>query len=81
MHFVVYLSTPTDVAAHQIIPFDMVQSNIGNGYNVSTHKFRPPYNGTYEFTLQIVDNDHSNARGEISVNGQWMCKAHTELGK
>ena len=70
----VYLSTARDVASEQIIPFDTVQSNIGSGYDVDTHKFRPPYNGTYEFTLQIMDNDNHNARGEISVNGQWMCK-------
>ena len=81
MHFVVYLSNPTDVASEQIIPFDTVENNVGSGYNVSTHKFRPPYNGTYEFTLQIMDNDNHNARGEISVNGQWTCKAHTALGK
>ena len=81
VYFAVYLSEVTDVASEQIIPFDTVENNVGSGYNVNTHKLRPPYNGTYEFTLQITDNDHSNARGEISVNGQWMCQAHTELGK
>ena len=81
MHFVVYLSMNTDVDPGQIIPFNIVMSNIGDGYHVNTYKFRPPYNGTYEFTLQIMTKKSTFIRGEISVNGQWMCRAHTVAGK
>ena len=81
MHFLVYLSTEADVGPGQIIPFDIIMSNIGNGYNENTYKFRPPSNGTYEFTLQIMTTQNSYARGEITVNGQLMCRAHTATGK
>ena len=81
VHFVVYLSMKTDVDPGQIIPFDIIMSNIGNGYEENTYKFRPPSDGTYEFTLQIMTTQNSNVRGEITVNGQWMCRAHTATGK
>ena len=71
----------TDVDPGQIIPFNIIMSNIGNGYHVNTHRFRPPHNGTYEFTLQIMTKENSYAKGEITVNGQWMCRAHTTTGK
>ena len=81
VHFVVYLSMNAYVNPGHIIPFNTIKSNIGNGYDENTYKFRPPYNGTYEFTLQIMTKQNSYARGEITVNGQWMCRAHTETGK
>ena len=81
VYFTVYLSTVTDVASEQIIPFDTVESNVGNGYDVNMYKFRPPYNGTYEFTLQIRTNKDDRARAEISVNGQRRCRAHTGSGQ
>ena len=70
----------TDVDPGQIIPFNIVMSNIGDGYHVNTQRFRPPYNGTYEFTLQIMTKRNSFVRAEISVNGQWLCRAHTATG-
>ena len=81
VHFVVYLSMNAYVNPGHIIPFNTIKSNIGNGYDENTYKFRPPYNGTYEFTLQIMTIHNSFVRGEISVNGQWMCRAHTAAGK
>ena len=80
VYFTVYLSAVTDVASEQIIPFDTVENNVGSGYDVSAHKFRPPYNGTYEFTLQIRTNKDDRARAEINVNGQRICRAHTGSG-
>ena len=81
MHFVVHLSMAADVGPGQIVPFNTAMRNAGNGYDVNTYKFRPPYNGTYEFTLQIMTKVNANARAEISVNGQWMCRAQTATGK
>ena len=70
-----------DVDSGKIIPFNTTMSNTGNGYDENTYKFRPPHNGTYEFTLQIMTRKNSFARAEITVNGQWMCRAHTTTGK
>ena len=81
MHFVVYLTEPIDVVSGQILQFDTTMSNVGESYDESTHKFRPPYNGTYEFTLEIMTNQQSNARAEITVNGQRLCLAGTDPGK
>ena len=68
------------IGAGQILPFRTIKSNVGNGYDVNTFKFTPPYNGTYEFMLQIMTSQISSSKAEITVNGLDKCRAHTGIG-
>ena len=55
MYFAVQLDGNMNIGSGQILPFRTIKSNVGNGYDLNTFKFKPPHNGTYEFTLQIND--------------------------
>ena len=80
MYFSVEMDATSDITSGQILPFRRIKNNVGNGYDVNTFKFRPPYNGTYEFMLQIMAGQHTHCKGEIAVNGQKECRAHTGPG-
>ena len=80
MYFAVQLSRNTNVNSGNIIPFNAVKSNVGTGFNVTTHKFTAPLNGTYEFTLQIMPGEARRASAEIIVKGQDECRAHSGPG-
>ena len=74
------MDATSDIASGQILPFRRIKNNVGNGYDVNTFKFRPPYNGTYEFMLQIMAGQNTHCKGEITVNEQKGCRAHTGPG-
>ena len=80
VHFTVRLDATLYIASGQILPFRTIKSNVGNGYDVNTFKFKPPYNGTYEFMLQIMAGQNTYSKGEITVSGQEGCRAHTGPG-
>ena len=67
VHFVVYLSMNAYVNPGHIIPFNTIKSNIGNGYDENTYKFRPPSDGTYEITLQIMTT-HLSEVTSVSID-------------
>ena len=80
MFFAVQLSGGANVDSGNIIPFDTEKSNFGAGFNVASHKFAAPFNGTYEFNLQIMTSEATKARAEVTVKGQDECRAHTGPG-
>ena len=74
------LDVNIDIGSGQILPFRTIKSNVGNGYDVNTFKFKPPHNGTYEFALQIMARAASYSKAEITVNGLDQCRAHIGPG-
>ena len=80
VYFAVQLDTNMNIASGQILPFRTIKSNVGNGYDINTFKFKPPYNGTYEFMLQIMAWHSSSSKEEITANGLDQCIAHTGPG-
>ena len=80
MYFAVQLDGNMNIGSGQILPFRTIKSNVGNGYDLNTFKFKPPHNGTYEFTLQIMTSESSSSKAEITVNGLDQCRAHTGPG-
>ena len=49
-----------------VIPFDIVDLNIGNGYNPATGEFSPPVSGIYEISYEATA-DGSCGAGHICV--------------
>ncbi|XP_025113079.1 C1q-related factor-like [Pomacea canaliculata] len=78
--FTVYSSKPTMTAINQgIFVFDMVVSNIANGYDALTGVFTAPYSGTYLFVLNImVDNNNKYIQVAIDKSGTLLALTHAD---
>ena len=49
------MSNVLEINNNEVIKFDDVLSNVGNAYNSTSGKFVAPYNGSYLFTLVIMN--------------------------
>ena len=68
--FFAYLSHNwKQLSRHTTLVYDVVDLNIGNGYDKSTGKFTAPSNGTYMFYVSTGAFDRSHASVELIVNG------------
>ncbi|WAR01433.1 hypothetical protein MAR_007991 [Mya arenaria] len=68
--FYVQLSTDmTHVGNHQTIVFDVVTTNIGNGYNRIDGIFTAPIGGTYVFTWTTTNKNRSYMTTELLKKG------------
>ena len=54
-----------------IVEYDVAYSNVGNHYNISTHRFTAPVSGFYSFSAQALIYKSTNTRIDwiIRVNG------------
>ena len=55
VYFKTTFSDELTIPAGEIIPWDKVLNNVGNGYNGTTHKFIAPMDGTYMFTVTVMN--------------------------
>ena len=55
MAFSAKLSRVLEINNNDVIKFDDVLTNVGNAYNPTSGKFVTPYNGSYLFTLVIMN--------------------------
>ena len=55
MVFSAKLSNLLEINNNDVIKFDNVLTNVGNAYNSTSGKFVAPYNGSYLFTLVIMN--------------------------
>ncbi|XP_013399541.1 C1q-related factor isoform X2 [Lingula anatina] len=51
------------------VVFDNVVTNVGDGYNPKTGRFRAPYNGTYQFHIVISAQGRQKAAVMLIKNG------------
>ena len=49
------MSNVLEINNNDIIKFDDVLTNVGNAYNPTSGKFVAPYNGSYLFTVVIMN--------------------------
>lgn len=62
-------SSPTNLAAHHILQFDVNSVNKGSGYHVDNGIFESPRAGTYVFFWSIYTYPRGIIRTELVVNG------------
>ena len=75
MYFFVRNNEKVTLAKEEIMPFDRIYDNVGNGFNVSTATFTAPYNGTYQFSVTVMNKDNTNVHLQLTLNGEFLCAA------
>ena len=75
MYFFVRNNKEVTLAREEIMPFDRIFDNVGNGFNVSNATFTAPYNGTYQFSVTVMNKDNTNVHLQLMLNGEFLCVA------
>ena len=60
VRFNVYNKTNDNVAGGNILPFDVIDFNVGGSYDTSTHKYTFQYGGTYLIGESHIKNANGN---------------------
>lgn len=60
-----YIATP-----HHVLKFDVVRTNIGNGYHSSTGIFSVPETGVYVFTWSFLNGDTDVHSVQLIINAE-----------
>ncbi len=63
------------LALGQILAFDQVPTNLGNGYNKDSGSFTAPAAGTYSFSIYFMSDHTAPCRLGIYINGESKCTA------
>ncbi|KAL3832500.1 hypothetical protein ACJMK2_024139 [Sinanodonta woodiana] len=58
----------TTLAAHEILPFNVVNLNVGNGFDSNLKSFICPVTGIYFFTAAVT-RSHAKFEGSIVIDG------------
>ncbi|KAL4221882.1 hypothetical protein ACF0H5_017934 [Mactra antiquata] len=58
-----------NLGANQIVPFQLLVTNVGNAYNNNTSVFTAPVDGTYVFHATVMGIDASHMRAYFDVDG------------
>ena len=80
MSFSDKLSSILEIHNNDVIKFDDVLTNVGNAYNPTSGKFIAPYNGSYLFTLVIMNeklNDHG--RADLMLGNGFIYFSHEQI--
>lgn len=64
------------MSPHQIIPFERLYINVGNGYDFNFGLFQAPVSGYYQFLLTSQASSYYMVNLEMVKNGNMLCRAH-----
>ena len=57
-----YVANSHQMSSGSTIPFNVIKTNLGNGWSSSYHRFTAPVKGLYYFTLSIMTKGSSSPR-------------------
>ncbi|XP_062596818.1 uncharacterized protein LOC134258306 isoform X1 [Saccostrea cucullata] len=78
--FYVYMSRNTGaISGQQILTFDVVKTNVGNGYYYATGIFIVPETGIYVFTWTIRENSTNRHSTQLVKNTDEVGIIHTQV--
>ena len=60
----------SDIKRNQTIVFDLVEYNMGGGYDPTTGKFKSQISGTYVFFFNILTRPHMRLGVDLTINGE-----------
>lgn len=69
MAFYAHLSSNTKVNSNQAIAYDIVKTNVGNGYNKLSGQFQATVAGLYHFTNTVMSQPQHGIHVDIVQNG------------
>lgn len=66
------------MSPNQVIPFETLYTNVGNGYDSNFGLFQAPVSGYYQFVLtsQAYHSSSYMVNLEMVRNGNMLCRAH-----
>ncbi|XP_060590408.1 C1q-related factor-like [Ruditapes philippinarum] len=65
---------------HQTVVFDVVVTNLGNGYNKHFGVFVAPVTGTYVFSTTLVSYNFASTHAQFLVNGTAISNMYVSSG-
>lgn len=73
----VLTTTSVSVSLNEVIKFNHIITNIGEGYNTSTGTFTAPVAGYYEFIVTIMAQSGNTFLSRVNINGsEGLCRAY-----
>ena len=75
VYFFVRNNQEVTLAKEEIMPFDRIYDNVGNSFNVTSATFTAPFNGTYQFSVTVMNRDNTNVHLQLTLNGEFLCVA------
>ena len=70
-----YVCSSKSVTSGTTVPFNVIKTNLGNGWSSSNHRFTAPVKGLYYFTLGIISKFSSSP----GTGGAWIMHGDVHL--
>ena len=74
--FTVALSARITFNVGDTVLFDVVLSDVSNGYDETAGIFTVPHNGTYDLTLRTMTVQNAEMYTNLMVNDERVCNSH-----
>ena len=71
----------SEVTSNHVLVYDIVTTNVGNGYHAPTGVFIVPESGIYVFSWSFRNADHSQHSTQLMVNNNDVGLTHARISE